>query len=31
METTQQEISKTLEVQQQIQTNDVETTAPGKL
>ena len=31
METTQQEISKTLEVQQQTQTNDVETTAPGKL
>src|SRR5210317_540376 len=32
METTQQEISKTLlEVQQQAHTNDVETTAPGKL
>ncbi|MDC6460145.1 ribonucleoside-diphosphate reductase subunit alpha [Gammaproteobacteria bacterium] len=31
METTQQEISKTLEVQQQTQTNDIETTAPGKL
>ena len=31
METTQQETSKTLEVQQQTQMNDVETTAPGKL
>ena len=31
METTQQETSKTLEVQQQTQINDVETTAPGKL
>ena len=31
METTQQETSKTLEVQQQTQTNDIETTAPGKL
>jgi hypothetical protein len=29
METTQQETSKTLEVQQQTQMNDVETTAPG--
>ena len=31
METTQQETSKTLEVQQQTQANDIETTAPGKL
>ena len=31
METTQQETRKTLEVQQQSQMNDVETTAPGKL
>ena len=31
METTQQETSETLEVQQQTQMNDVETTAPGKL
>ena len=31
METIQQETSKSLEVQQQSQMNDVETTAPGKL